>query len=67
MQVRWRANLHLPLSCGRFWSRRGQAGRKAEPGRAQGRAQGGRRAGAGRAQAEGTDLADEVPHTSWQH
>ena len=63
MQVRWRANLHLPLSCGRFWSGRGQAGRKAEPGRAQG----GARPGAGRAQAEGTDLADEVPHTSWQH
>lgn len=36
MQVCWRANLHLPLSCGRFWSRRSQAGRKAEPGRAQG-------------------------------
>ncbi|MFC5125179.1 hypothetical protein ACFPRL_17925 [Pseudoclavibacter helvolus] len=47
MQVRWRANLHLPLSCGRFWSGRSQAGRKA--GRRPGarRSQGGRRAGAG--------------------
>ena len=63
MQVRWRANLHLPLSCGRFWSGRGQGG--ARPGAR--RSQAGRRAGSGRAQAEGTDLADEVPHTSRQH